>query len=101
MTTQPTTTAAPAEPDNITPIHVPVDGASPTPPTAEQVEAARKAVEDDMREAVPFNRLAIQTGFQRAIQAAVVSSKPEKAGSLCSAYRSYAEAESLLRSSHG
>jgi hypothetical protein len=98
MTTQPTPdTATPAEPDNITPIHVPIDAASP--PTPEQVEAARKAVEDDMREAVPFNRLAIQTGFQRAVQAAVVSSKPEKAGSLCSAYRNYAEAESLLRGS--
>lgn len=87
-------TETPARPENVTPIKIPIDQAAPTP---EQTEAARKAVEDDMREAVPFNRLAIHTGFQHAIQAAVTSAKPEKAGSLCSAFRNYAEAESLLR----
>lgn len=97
MTPEPTPQEAPAQPDNITPIHVPVDQAAPPSPTPEQVEAARKAVEDDMREAVPFNRLAIHVGFQRAIQAAVTSAKPERAGSLCTAFRSFAEAESLLR----
>jgi len=98
MTPEPTPqTEAPAQPDNITPIKILVDQATPPPPTPQEVEAARKAVEEDMREAVPFNRLAIHTGYQRAIQAAVVSTKPEKAGSLCSAFRNYAEAESLLR----
>lgn len=82
-------------PDNVTPIGSPADSPAPTP---EQVEAARKAVEDDMREAVPFNRLAIHTGFQRVIQAALVGNKPEKAGSLCSAFRAWAEGESMLRS---
>jgi hypothetical protein len=98
MTPEPTpTNEAPAQPDNVTPISVPVDQAAPPPPTPEQLEAARSAVEGDMREAVPFNRLAIHVGFQRAIQAAVVSPKPEKTGSLCSAFRNFAEAESLLR----
>lgn len=97
MTPEPTTTESPAQPDNITSINVPVDGATQPPPTPEQIEAARKDLENDMREAVPFNRLAIHTSFQRAIQEMVSSSKPEKVGMLCTAFRNFAEAESLLR----
>lgn len=95
MTPEPIELEGPAMPDNVTPIGSPVDSPAPTP---EQVEAARKAVEDDMREAVPFNRLAIHVGFQRAIQAAVTSAKPEKTGVICSAFRAWAEGESMLRS---
>jgi hypothetical protein len=97
MTTEPTTNEVPAQPENITPISLPVESADATEPTQEQLDAARKALEDDMRDAVPFNRLAIHTGFQRAIQAQVASSKPEKVGMLCTAFRNFAEAESLLR----
>lgn len=97
MTPEPTTTEAPAQPENITPINGTADAAPPPPPSPEQIEAARRAVEEDMREAVPFNRLAIHTGFQRAIQEQVASAKPEKVGMLCTAFRNYAEAESLLR----
>lgn len=96
MTPEPTP-EVPAQPDNITSINVPVDGATQPPPTPEQIEAARKDLENDMREAVPFNRLAIHTSFQRAIQEMVSSSKPEKVGMLCTAFRNFAEAESLLR----
>lgn len=95
MTPQPTTDPeAPAQPDNVTAIGLPADDPAPT---AEQIEAARKAVEDDMREALPFNRLAIHVGFQRVIQGAVAGNKPEKVGPLCAAFRSFAEAESLLK----
>jgi hypothetical protein len=95
MTPQPTTeTEGPAQPDNVTPIGIPSDDPAPTP---EQIEAARKAVEEDMREALPFNRLAIHVGFQRAIQGAVAGNKPEKVRPLCAAFRSFAEAESLLK----
>jgi hypothetical protein len=97
MIPEPTTNEAPAQPENITPISLPVESADATEPTQEQLDAARKALEDDMRDAVPFNRLAIHTGFQRAIQAQVASSKPEKVGMLCTAFRNFAEAESLLR----
>lgn len=88
---------APATPYPGDPVSVPVEGGTPPPPTAEELEAARKGLEEDMREAVPFNRLAIHTSFQRAIQEQVSSSKPEKVGMLCTAFRNFAEAESLLR----
>lgn len=91
MDTEPTTTEAPAQPENVTPMTPP---ASLTP---EQVEEMRRAVEDDMKDAIPFNRLAIHNGFQQVIQAAISGPKPEKAGTLCSAFRNYAEAETLLR----
>jgi hypothetical protein len=91
------TTPYPGQPDNTTPITIPVESGQAENPTAEQVHEARKAIEKDMRDAVPFNRLAIHTGFQRVIQAAVSSYKPEKVGMLCTAFRNYAEAEANLR----
>lgn len=97
MSNEPTNPETPAQPDNITPITVPVETGQAEGPTTEQVYEARKALEDDMRDAVPFNRFAIHTGFQRVIQAAVSSSKPEKVGMLCTAFRNYAEAEANLR----
>lgn len=97
MTPEPTTTEGPAQPDNITPINVPVDGGTPPPPTPEQIEAARKAVEDDMRDAIPFNRLAVHTSFQRAIQAAITEGKDiGKIDRLTSAFRAWAEGEYRL-----
>ncbi|MCB1203890.1 MAG: hypothetical protein KDN18_06500 [Verrucomicrobiae bacterium] len=101
MTSEPTPTETPARPENLIPIGVPVDAATPPPPSPEEIaaqfEEARQAFEHNAREAIPFNRLAIHTGFQQAIQAQVASAKPEKVGMLCTAFRNWAEAESLLR----
>lgn len=106
METTPTPTEAPAPPENVTPINgsEPSEGApEPFIPTEEDIAAAKQAIRDDMREAIPFNRDAIHTGFQRAIQESVVGPAPGKAGDpnkttkLCSAFRDWAEAESFLR----
>lgn len=91
------TTPYPGQPENITPIAVPVEEGLETAPTPGEIEAARKGLEDDMREAVPFNRLAVHTDFQRAIQEKVAGKKPETVRMLCAAFRDYAEAESLLQ----
>ena len=115
MTPEPTPTEAPAQPGNVAPIFnpadgpapvtpypgdsvsVPVEGGTPPPPTAEDLEAARKGLEEDMREAVPFNRLAIHTSFQRVIQGAVTEGKDiGKIDRLTSAFRAWAEGESRL-----
>jgi hypothetical protein len=108
MTPEPTTTEAPAQPENITSMTASAMAGPDQPggaadastlelPTQEQINEARESLMADMRDAVPFNRLAIHTGFQRAIQAQVASTKPEKVGMLCTAFRNYAEAEALLR----
>lgn len=91
--TQPT--GAPAQPDNITPINVPEDVSPPSALTPEQLQEAQKAIAQDMTDAIPFNRLAIHVGFQKAIQK-TVTDRPKDVGALCSAFRSWAEGESLL-----